>query len=81
MANYGDKIRDYIAKLASVANVDSKRAANTVEKVVIETMAAELKALSKAVAQLATKLGIGPPVTYGLVKSNDENCNPNADTN
>ncbi len=65
MADHGDKICEYIAKITSTAAV-----ANTVNKEAMEMMAAEIRALSKIVAQLATKVG------QGRGPKNNENKKP-----
>ncbi len=79
MANYGDEIREYIAKIVGMsAGTASSQAANAeaTTKQVAE-MAAQIKALTAAVTQLAaTKENSNPNATRGNGGGNRESRQP-----
>jgi hypothetical protein len=67
MADYGDKIREYIKQLASAGAASATNAAaNMQTKDKLSTMMAEIKKLTATIAAMATKL------------TNNENRDPNA---
>ena len=67
MADYGNKIREYIQQLASAGAASATDAAANVQtKEKLSTMEAEIKKLTTTIAAMATKL------------TNNENRDPNA---
>jgi hypothetical protein len=66
LANCGNKIRNYIAQIASAAAANNDHAANTQAKdTQFDTMSVQIKALTKAIARLMANKG-------------NENINPNS---
>ncbi len=70
LADCGNDIRDYIAKIASAAAANSDHAANTQAKnTQFEAISAQIKALTEAVAKLTAK--------KSSAEQDSENVNPN----